>query len=479
MTKQIYTPFNFNGNVIEGLRPENLSAAPSPGNAGRIIFNTTLGVLQYDTGAAFQAIAGAVAWGDITGKPTITAFAETLLDDASASAMRTTLGLGSIATLNSIADTNITASTITNAKLANVATATIKGRVSASTGAVEDLTAAQVKTLLAIAAGDVSGLGALATASSVSLTTQATGTLQAAQAPAHTGDVTSSAGSLALTIASGVVTNAKLATVPTATFKARTSAGTGAPEDLTVAQAKTLLAITSSDVSGLGALATASSVNLTTQASGTLQAAQFPALTGDVTTTAGALGTTIGTGVVSNAKLATMATARIKGRTTAGTGAPEDLTAAQVKTMLAIAIADVSGLQTALDGKAATTHTHLAADITDFAAQVQTQVATYWDTIAGTDANVDTIREVLDLVIAHSSDVANIIKRFNATIGNGSSTSIAVTHNLNSLDVQVEVYDIATGESVEVGVIRTSVNVVTIEATPAPATNSLRVVIKQ
>ena len=56
------------------------------------------------------------------------------------------------------------------------------------------MTLAALKTVLAISNADVSGLGALATASSVNLSTQATGTLQAAQEPAHTGDVTNTAG---------------------------------------------------------------------------------------------------------------------------------------------------------------------------------------------------------------------------------------------------------------------------------------------
>lgn len=43
------------------------------------------------------------------------------------------------------------------------------------------------------------------------------------------------------TVAAGVVTNAKLANVATATFKARTTAGTGSPEDLTATQATALL----------------------------------------------------------------------------------------------------------------------------------------------------------------------------------------------------------------------------------------------
>ena len=63
---------------------------------------------------------------------------------------------------------------------------------------------------LALGAADVAGLGALATASSVNLSTQATGVLQAAQEPAHTGDVTNTAGSLALTIAAGAVSLSKM-----------------------------------------------------------------------------------------------------------------------------------------------------------------------------------------------------------------------------------------------------------------------------
>ena len=182
---------------------------------------------------------------------------------------------------------------------------------------------------------------------------------------------------------------------------------------------------------------------------------------------------------VSNAKLANMATQTIKGRNTAGTGAPEDLTATQVKSILAIAISDVSGLQTALDGKAATSHTHTASQITDFNTAVDTRVAAYWDSIAGTDANVDTIRETLDLILANASSLQDQIGRYNADIGDGTSTSIAVTHSLNSLDVTVEVYEKATGATVGVDVVRTNVNTVTINASPALSSASHRVVIKK
>ena len=246
-------------------------------------------------------------------------------------------------------NTTTGAVTIANAavslpKLANLAANSILGNNTASAATPVALTAAQVKTLLAIASSDVTGLGALATAASVNLSTQATGTLLAAQAGALTGDVTSAAGSFTTTISASAVTNAKLATMASLTLKGNNTGGAATPIDLTAAQVKTLIAITTADVSGLGVLATAASVNLSTQATGTLLAAQEPAHTGDVTNPAGSLVLAIAANAVTNAKLATMASLTLKGNNTGGTATPIDLTAAQVKTLIAITTADVSGL---------------------------------------------------------------------------------------------------------------------------------------
>ena len=93
---------------------------------------------------------------------------------------------------------------------------------------------------------------------------KASGTLAAARLPAHTGDVTNTAGSLALTIAANAVTNAKAAQMAANTLKGNNTGAAANAADLTAAQVKALLAITSADVSGLGALATAATVNLTT-----------------------------------------------------------------------------------------------------------------------------------------------------------------------------------------------------------------------
>ena len=80
---------------------------------------------------------------------------------------------------------------------------------------------------------------------------------------------------------------------------------------------------------------------------GTIASGRMPAFSGDVTTSAGSTATTIASNVVSLAKMAQVATSTILGRATAATGNVEALTAAQAKTVLAIAQADVSGLTTA------------------------------------------------------------------------------------------------------------------------------------
>ena len=64
-----------------------------------------------------------------------------------------------------------------------------------------------------------------------------------------------------------------------------------------------------------------------------------------------------------------------------------------------------------------------------------------------------------------------------SNVGDGSATAIAVTHNLGSDDVLVEVYDATSKESVICDVDRTSTNAVTLTFATAPASNAYRVVI--
>ena len=67
----------------------------------------------------FNSEGNAIAVDGTTNATTISTFGATLVDDANASAARTTLGLGSVATLSSIATANIDDNAIENAKMAD------------------------------------------------------------------------------------------------------------------------------------------------------------------------------------------------------------------------------------------------------------------------------------------------------------------------------------------------------------------------
>jgi hypothetical protein len=85
--------------------------------------------------------------------------------------------------------------------------------------------------------------------------------------------------------------------------------------------------------------------------SGTNTGDQTITLTGDVTGSGtGSFASTIANDAVTNAKLANMATATIKGRTTAGSGDPEDLTGTQATTLLDTFTTSLKGLAPASGG---------------------------------------------------------------------------------------------------------------------------------
>lgn len=177
--------------------------------------------------------------------------------------------------------------------------------------------------------------------------TSLSGSATCAQLPALTGSVTTSAGSCATTvitnanltgpvtsvgnattITANIVTNAMLVNVSTTTFKGRTTAGTGSPEDLTATQATALLNVFTSTLKGLAPLSGGGTANFLRAdgtwavppgGAGTVTTSGSPAsgnltkfsgatsitngdLSGDITT-ASTLVTTIAAGVVTNAKL--------------------------------------------------------------------------------------------------------------------------------------------------------------------------------
>lgn len=132
---------------------------------------------------------------------------------------------------NSISSAALIDGTVTNAKLANMATQTIKGRTTAGTGVPEDLSATQATAILNAFVGD-SGSG---------------GTKGLVPAPSA-GDAAAAkylgADGLwsGITVADDAITNAKLANMAQSTIKGRAaSAGTGDPTDLTSQQVKDII----------------------------------------------------------------------------------------------------------------------------------------------------------------------------------------------------------------------------------------------
>ena len=66
-----------------------------------------------------------------------------------------------------------------------------------------------------------------------------------------------------------------------------------------------------------------------------------------------------------------------------------------------------------------------------------------------------------------------------ASVGDGSATSIAVTHGLGTRDVVVQLFDNATYDTVYADVVRTDTNTVTVTFAVAPSSNAYRVLVQK
>jgi cytoskeletal protein CcmA (bactofilin family) len=98
----------------------------------------------------------------------------------------------------------------------------------------------------------------------------------------------------------------------------------------------------------------------------------------------------------------------------------------------------------------------------------------------GTSTNVSVLWNETSDTWTLSNDGTNfhgITRKHSASIGNGAATSIAVTHNLNTRDVTVDVYSNSTYDTVDLDIVRTDANTVTVTFAVAPASNAYRVVI--
>lgn len=74
-------------------------------------------------------------------------------------------------------------------------------------------------------------------------------------------------------------------------------------------------------------------------------------------------------------------------------------------------------------------------------------------------------------------DTSVVTRKYAVAVGDGSSTSITVTHNLNTRDVIVAIYDATTFEVVECDIVNATVNTVTLTFATAPTASKYRCVV--
>lgn len=298
--------------------------------------DATLTALAGVTVAADQVIYATGA--DAFSATGLTSFGRSLIDDANAAAGRTTLELQDLATLDTVGTSQIDDGAVTNAKAADMAQSTIKGRAAgAGTGDPTDLTATQATAILNVFVGDtgsggVKGLAPATVAGDATKFLRGDGTWQAVAAggTVDAADVTfTPASNIAATDVQAAIEEVNAERQPldaTLTALAGVTSAADRVPYFTGADAASVATFTAFGRSLVDdADAAAGRTTLELQDLATLDTVGTSQIDNDA---------------VTNAKLANMAAGTYKMRVTASTGDPEDATAAQATAGLNAVVGD-------------------------------------------------------------------------------------------------------------------------------------------
>jgi hypothetical protein len=141
-------------------------------------------------------------------------------------------------------------------------------------------------------------------------------------------------------------------------------------------------------------------------------------------------------------------------------GIEADATADQSKS-------DIDGLAITTVGTLDTGNATAIVDAASATAAGKVELATTAEALAGTD----TTRAVTAAGLAARS--------YRAAIGDGSATAIAVTHSLGTRDVNVQMYDASSYETVYAQVVRNTTAQVTVTFNAAPTTNDVIILVNK
>lgn len=427
MARVFLTSINLSKNELLNARVQNLSAAPSAPVTGQIYYDTDDNIMYFWNGATWRST-----------------------DAAAAGVPASTWNANSI----------VKADTDDNPVALTVAEQTLVGRLTG--GVIEDLSISEVKTLLSLTDADVKALvGAMVSGNTETGIT-----------------VTYEVGDQTLDFVISALDDlpAPNGDLSMATFKI-TNLGT--PTSSTDAATKGYV---DSMVNGL---AWKDQVKVATAVAGTL-ATSFE--NGDTVD-----GVTLATG--DRILIKNQAAPEENGiYIVAASGAPTRATDADTEAdLLSAAVFVEQGTANADTAWIMTTNAPITVDTTGLVWAQFGAGATYTAgdglTLTGNDFDVnvdnstieisgDALR-VKDAGITDAKLATAYAKQYSVDIGDNSSTSIAVTHNLGSKDVQVDVYRVASPyDTVECDVTRNSTSQVTLGFAVAPTTNEFRVVVQ-